>query len=83
MICIYTVSEFTHGRCETDIQNISKMFGQNFRTEFQTPKVGEEFISTYVCKLLDTTPLFDRYRFFRFIFIIIIIIINRNLDVPQ
>ena len=27
MSCTYTVSEFTNGRCETGIQNVSKILG--------------------------------------------------------
>ena len=41
----YTASEFSNGCCESGIQILSKMLGQNFRTEFPTTKAGEKFIS--------------------------------------
>jgi len=37
----YTASEFTNGMCEAGIQILSKMLGQNFRTELPITKAGE------------------------------------------
>ena len=38
MSCTNTVSEFTNGRSETGIQNVSKILGQNFRSEYPIQK---------------------------------------------
>jgi len=63
------VNEFTNGKCEAGIRILSKMLGQNFKTEFPTTKAAEVFISTCVCKLLRSAHKFDRLKFFRFVFV--------------
>jgi hypothetical protein len=54
----YTASEFTKGMCETGIQILCKMHGQDVRSEFPQQRQEKRI-----------APTFDRQQFFMFVFV--------------